>query len=55
MNALECSSVYLNIAELFQEGKLTDYESDRIEDLPYIAHYLQNEKITVQKADILDH
>ena len=47
MNALECSLVYLNIVELFQEGKLTDYESDRIEDLLYIAHYPQNKKTTV--------
>ena len=41
--------------ELFQEGKLTDYESDRIEDLPYMAHYPQNEKTTVQEADVSDH
>ena len=47
MNALECNLVYLNITELFQEGKLTDYESDHIEDLPYMAYYPQNEKTTV--------
>ena len=55
MNAPEYSSVYLNIVELFQEGKLTDYESDCIEDLPYMAHYPQNEKTTVQEADVSDH
>ena len=55
MNVSKCSLVYLNITELFQEGKLTDYESDRIEDLLYMAYYPQNEKTTVQKADVLDH
>ena len=55
MNALECSSVYLNIAELFQESKLTDYELNHIENLPYMAHYPQNKKTTVQEADVSDH
>ena len=39
MNVPECSSVYLNIVELFQESKLTDHESDHIEDLLYMAYY----------------
>ena len=48
----ESSPVYLNIANLFKNGKLSDYESDCIGDLPYIVHYPQDEETKVQQADV---
>src|SRR5438552_17650190 len=44
----ESSPVYLNITNLFKNGKLSDHESDHIGDLLYITHYLQDEETKVQ-------
>ena len=55
MDSPESSPVYLNVTGLFREGELVNHESDHMGDLPYIAHYPQNEETTVKEADISDH
>ena len=52
---LESSPIYLNIANLFENGKLSDHESDHIGDLLYITHYPQDKETKVQQADVSNY